>query len=302
MDYVVPPLVAALSKEPETEIQAAMLESLADCAGVAGELISQHITAMIEQFQKTLSNSLERRAERNKRANDEGARFEGFPNPDTLFGDLYGVQSRTSYHYNKCTTVQDCLRTVHKSPNTRLGTDTFGYFSRPDFDAEEHEALQDEQAAEDEVFDQFAECVGSLLRSLNAPVLPLIEPLLAQYVAPMLSPDRSPEERRIAVCVFDDVFEHASAGGASLRYLDGFVGPCFAGCDDPDCDVRQASVYGVGVMAAAVGTHFANHVPRALQALAKVIQAPDARSEEVSISPFTTHRLPDCPYKTDTFL
>jgi len=220
VDYVVPPLVAALSKEPETEIQAAMLESLADCAGVAGELISQHITAMIEQFQKTLSNSLERRAERNKRANDE------------------------------------------------------------DFDAEEHEALQDEQAAEDEVFDQFAECVGSLLRSLNAPVLPLIEPLLAQYVAPMLSPDRSPEERRIAVCVFDDVFEHASAGGASLRYLDGFVGPCFAGCDDPDCDVRQASVYGVGVMAAAVGTHFANHVPRALQALAKVIQAPDARSEE----------------------
>jgi len=89
VDYVVPPLVAALSKEPETEIQAAMLESLADCAGVAGELISQHITAMIEQFQKTLSNSLERRAERNKRANDEGARFEGFPNPDTLFGDLY---------------------------------------------------------------------------------------------------------------------------------------------------------------------------------------------------------------------
>ena len=48
-------------------------------------------------------------------------------------------------------------------------------------------------------------------------LLPTIEPLLAQYVAPMLAPDRSPEERRIAVCVFDDVFEHASENGASLR-------------------------------------------------------------------------------------
>jgi len=220
VNFVVPPLVAALAKEPETEIQAAMLESLADCAGVAGELISGHITSMIAEFQKTLQRSLERRAERGKRADDE------------------------------------------------------------DFDAEEHEALRDEQAAEDEVFDQFAECVGSLLRSLKAPVLPTIEPLLAQYVAPMLAPDRSPEERRIAVCVFDDVFEHASENGASLRYLDGFVGPCLAGCADADADVRQASVYGVGVMAAAVGTAFAPHVPGALAALARVIQAPDARSEE----------------------
>ena len=220
VNFVVPPLVAALAKEPETEIQAAMLESLADCAGVAGELISEHITSMIAEFQKTLQRSLERRAERNKRADDE------------------------------------------------------------DFDAEEHEALRDEQAAEDEVFDQFAECVGSLLRSLKAPVLPTIEPLLAQYVAPMLSTDRSPEERRIAVCVFDDVFEHASENGASLRYLDAFVGPCLAGCDDADADVRQASVYGVGVMAAAVGQAFEPHVPGALAALARVIQAPDARSDE----------------------
>ena len=33
-----------------------------------------------------------------------------------------------------------------------------------------------------EVFDQFAECIGSLLRSLHAPVLPTLEPLLVQFV------------------------------------------------------------------------------------------------------------------------
>ena len=218
--FVVPPLIKALNKEPEVEIQAAMLESLADCAGVAGEHISEHISAMIEEFQATLKGSLERRAERNKRATTE------------------------------------------------------------DFDAEEMDALTDEQAAEDEVFDQFAECVGSLLRSLHAPVLPALEPLLAQFVAPMLAADRSPEERRIAICVFDDVMEHASDGGAALRYLDGFAGPCLAGCTDADADVRQASVYGVGVMAEKLGAAFAPHVPASLQALAAVIQAPDSRTDE----------------------
>ena len=39
------------------EIQAAMLESLADCAGVAGEHISEHIAPMIEEFQSTLKLS-----------------------------------------------------------------------------------------------------------------------------------------------------------------------------------------------------------------------------------------------------
>ena len=218
--FVVPPLVKALAKEPEVEIQAAMLESLADCAGVAGELISEHITSMISEFEKTLKTSLERRAERNKRAETE------------------------------------------------------------DFDGEEMEALNDEQAAEDEVFDQFAECIGSLLRSLKAPVLPALEPLLVNYVAPMLDPNRSPEERRIAICVFDDVFEHASDGGASLKFLNGFIGPCLAGCQDSDCDVRQAAVYGVGVMAAALGQSFVPHINGALQALAAVIQAPNARDDE----------------------
>jgi len=45
-----------------------------------------------------------------------------FPNPDTGFDALYGVRLR---QYNTCTGKQDCLPTVHKSPNARLKTDTF---------------------------------------------------------------------------------------------------------------------------------------------------------------------------------
>ena len=68
----------------------------------------------------------------------EGTAVGAFPNPGTLFDALYGVRniyqywyslpgvrSRKSYHYSTCTRGLDCLFTVHKSPITRLGTDTF---------------------------------------------------------------------------------------------------------------------------------------------------------------------------------
>ena len=199
--------------------QARMLESLAESAGEAGELVRDHLPAMLETFKVLLTESLERRAERNKRA----------------------------------------------------GTD--------DFDEEEMQALEEEQEAEDEVFDQFAECVGSLLKSFHGAILPSLQPLLS-FIVPLLDKNRSAAERRIAICVFDDIFEHASDDGAALQYLEGFVVPCIAGCGDNDADVRQASVYGIGVMAEHCGDKFAPHVSNALAALAAVIQAPGARDDE----------------------
>jgi len=195
-----------------------MLESLAESAAEAGELVRDHLTEMLDTFKVLLTKSLERRADRNKRA----------------------------------------------------GTD--------DFDEEEMHALQEEQEAEDEVFDQFAECVGALLKAFHSAILPALEPLLG-FIVPLLDKNRSPSERRIAICVFDDIFEYAS-GGAALNYLAGFVTPCVEGCMDSDADVRQASVYGVGVLAEHCGQRFSQYVPAALGALAGVIQAPGARDDE----------------------
>ena len=104
------------------------------------------------------------------------------------------------------------------------------------------------------------------MKSFHSAILPSLEPLLA-FIVPLLDKNRSPAERRIAICVFDDIFEHASDGGGALKYLDGFVSPCIAGCTDNDADVRQASVYGVGVMSEHCGQSFNAHVPSALSAL-----------------------------------
>ena len=131
-----------------------------------------------------------------------------------------------------------------------------------DFDAEEHEALKEEQAAEDEVFDQPAECVGSLLRSLHAPVLPALEPLLQEFVAPMLAPI-DPRRSDASPSASSMTSWNTRAGTAAEPQIPlvALVGPCLAGCRDADADVRQASVYGVGVMAQALGAAFTPHVP-----------------------------------------
>lgn len=66
---------------------------------------------------------------------------------------------------------------------------------------------------EEELFDQVATCVGTFLKKGGDAVLPFVEGIMGQ-IAPLLDKSRSPEERRIAVCVVDDLLEHSSAGRA----------------------------------------------------------------------------------------
>ena len=128
--FVVPPLVKARHKEPETEVQA-VCPSLADCAGVAGALISEYIPSMIEEFQNTLAASLERRSERNKRAADE------------------------------------------------------------DFDAEAHEALKEEQAAEDACSTSSRSARRARFGSSRRPFCPRSRAARARSSRPCLAPDKS---------------------------------------------------------------------------------------------------------------
>jgi hypothetical protein len=75
-----------------------------------------------------------------------------------------------------------------------------------DFDAEEKEFLEEENEQEEEVFDQVGECLGTLLKTFKAAFLPYFEELMP-FITPMLGKQRTPEERRVAICIFDDVAE-----------------------------------------------------------------------------------------------
>ncbi|CAE5960316.1 unnamed protein product [Arabidopsis arenosa] len=146
-----------------------------------------------------------------------------------------------------------------------------------DFDAEESEILKEENEQEEEVFDQIGDLLGTLIKTFKTSFLPMFDEL-SSYITPMLGNDRTAEERRIAICIFDDVAEHCRE--AALKYYDTFVPFLLEACNDENVDIRQAAVYGIGVCAEFGGSVFRPLVGEALSKLDVVIAHPNAQQSE----------------------
>ncbi|EYU39259.1 hypothetical protein ABFS82_04G225100 [Erythranthe guttata] len=142
-----------------------------------------------------------------------------------------------------------------------------------DFDAEEGELLKEENEQEEEVFDQVGELLGTLIKTFKASFLPFFDEL-SSYLMPMWGKDRTAEERRIAICIFDDVAEQCH--GAALKYYDTYLPFLLEACNDENPDVRQAAVYGLGVCAEYGGSVFKPLVGESLSRLNFVIRHPNA--------------------------
>nr|XP_029123663.1 importin-5 isoform X2 [Elaeis guineensis] len=193
-DYIIPSLIEALHKEPETEICASMLDSLNECVQLSGPLLAEgQVRSIVDEIKHVITASTTRKRERAERTKAE------------------------------------------------------------DFDAEEGELLKEENEQEEEVFDQVGECLGTLIKTFKASFLPFFDEL-AMYITPMLGKDKTAEERRIAICIFDDVAEQCRE--AALRYYDTYLPFLLEACNDENVDVRQAAVYGVGVCAEFGGSVF----------------------------------------------
>ncbi|XP_073221997.1 uncharacterized protein [Cicer arietinum] len=143
-----------------------------------------------------------------------------------------------------------------------------------DFDAEERELLKEENEQEEELFDQIGDCLGTLIKTFRASFVPFFDEL-SLYLTPMFGKDKTTEERRIAICIFDDVAEHCRE--AALKYYDSYLPLLLEACNDECSDVRQAAVYGVGVCAEFGGSVFKPLVGEALSRLNAVITHPNAR-------------------------
>ncbi|KAH1194365.1 Importin-5 [Glycine max] len=142
-----------------------------------------------------------------------------------------------------------------------------------DFDAEERELLNEENEQEEELFDQVGDCLGTLIKTFRTSFLPFFDEL-SSYLTPLFGKDKTSEERRIAICIFDDVAEHGRE--AALKYYDSFLPFLLEACNDEYPDVRQAAVYGVGVCAEFGGSVFSPLVGEALSRLDAVIRHPNA--------------------------
>ncbi|XP_065638952.1 uncharacterized protein LOC112004728 [Quercus suber] len=213
-DYVVPALVEALHKEPDTEICASMLDAINECIQISGTLLDEsQVRSIVDEIKQVITASSSRKRERAERTKAE------------------------------------------------------------DFDAEESELIKEENEQEEEVFDQVGEILGTLIKTFKASFLPFFDEL-STYLTPMWGKDKTPEERRIAICIFDDVAEQCRE--AALKYYDTFLPFLLEACNDDNPDVRQAAVYGLGVCAEFGGSVVKPLVGEALSRLNAVIRHPNA--------------------------
>jgi len=81
----------------------------------------------------------------------------------------------------------------------------------------------------------------------------------------MLGKDKTSEERRVTICIFDDVAEHCRE--AAVRYYDTYLPSLLEACESENPDVRQAAVYGIGICAEFGGSAFRPHTGEALSRL-----------------------------------
>ncbi|KAH9611136.1 hypothetical protein KSS87_023271 [Heliosperma pusillum] len=217
-DYMIPPLVEALNKEPEVEICSSILDSIKECVQVTGPLLDENqVRSIVNEIKHVITASSLRKAERAERAKAE------------------------------------------------------------DFDAEEGELLNEENEQEEELFDQVGDCLGTLIKTFKASFLPFFDEL-SSYLTPMWGKDKTTEERRIAICIFDDVVEYCRE--EALRYYATFLPFLLEACNDDNPDVRQAAVYGLGVCAELGGSVFKPLVGESLTRLNSVLRHPNATHAE----------------------
>lgn len=148
-------------------------------------------------------------------------------------------------------------------------------------DEEEEETLAEEAEREEILIQSIVEGVGSLLKVYHSAMLPLFDSVLLPIFQPFLQPTAIDSDRVAALCVFDDLIEHTGADGGNARYVPVLLPVFLQYAADNSVEVRQAAVYGLGIMAEHGGAAFdASMQQQAAQALGALIEKPDAFSEE----------------------
>ena len=189
------------------------------------------------------------------------------------------VQARiTAAQIQKCAAVLQLL--IKESLDRRGERETRREEDDPD--EEEEEQLLGEVEREECLVQNLVECIGALFKVYHSEFIPTFDALLLPLLQAMLQPGAIEADRVAALCVFDDVIEHCSVDGGSTKYVPSLFPALMQYTQDASAEVRQAAVYGVGVMAehVAEATFTAEMQQQAAQTLLATVGHPEAQAEE----------------------
>jgi len=148
-------------------------------------------------------------------------------------------------------------------------------------DEEEEEQMAGEAEREEILISNVVECVGTLMKAHHSAYLPVFEEQMAQITMAMMQPSAIDSDRSAALCVFDDLIEHCSADGGAERYIASLLPFYLQYSQDANTEVRQAAVYGIGVLAE-FGKAFLGEAEQqqCAQAMLQVVEHAEAWSED----------------------
>jgi len=147
--------------------------------------------------------------------------------------------------------------------------------SDEDYDHEVEANLTDEESHEFGLISEVAHLIRVLFGKLKTAFLPFFDTILHAFTS-MLQPSRPVPDKQWALCVFDDLIEFTE--GTSLKYREHFLDLMLRYVSDPSPEVRQAAVYGVGMMALHGGADYVAIVKEVLPHIIATINAPDSRA------------------------
>lgn len=146
--------------------------------------------------------------------------------------------------------------------------------AHPDSEGDDAKMVREEIAKEDDVLREIAEVFGVLVREHPQGFL-LAYDEAHEMLTQLLQKQRSPAEKQLAICVFDDIVEHTKE--AAHRLYDTFLPLLLEYAQDSHRGLRQACTFGLGCCVKNGPAAIDGVLPQIIDALAKVITAPQAR-------------------------
>jgi len=145
-----------------------------------------------------------------------------------------------------------------------------------DVDEEDEEVATAEEMTDAEVVSYVADCVGRMIKMYKQDYVPHLEIIMPAIRAQISS--KRDSDKQSAICVFDDMIDHLGQG--SLSFFPTFLPLILDGIYSTNAPVRQAAVFGAGLIAHKGGNQVQSIVPELLKRLLEAIKAPNARVED----------------------
>ncbi|EAT37896.1 AAEL010159-PA [Aedes aegypti] len=176
-------------------------------------------------------------------------------------------------------TMDEVLKIIDKFMNLHFQKEEKRALARKEEDYDEgvEEQLAEEDDADIYLLSRISDIVHSLFLSYKDGFLPYFQQVVPHFVK-LLDPSRTWADRQWGLCIFDDLIEYS--GPMCAQYQAFFMQPMLEYVKDPQPEVRQAAVYGCGVLAQYGGDQFSISCAQAIQLLIEVIMTPGSREPE----------------------